>query len=505
MRNLKKILLTSALPFLLCSSYIKASDSKEAQNKIILAKEKMNRKKEAKNVLESIENSSFSETKYEINYSVTFPLEDTDSEASNIALCSDIDNAVSYNIKYIKDANLMFIDSLENNDGSTKENKYYGFPYINDDGDVDVNYSFDGSTVSLGSLPGGPTTGGGIDIGGIKPQTPKVYDLMSIGVKIATLNEAKLAAIGSETPVDLLTDGPTRYMLFLAKMNMIESNYKNNAAQKQPNGLITDQPTNKEYEKWKFGLKYEDGSSQFISTNGTLASNGCGCIALYNMLYESGADPYLPALIALIQYMNADLVIGAFGVNPLDDTTKNTLSTGLNLFFNSVVMPLMQASVPILAKLIHDDYLSKNPVWRVTELLLPGTGEIAEATIATALETIILAITTLELFAELYLQSLSSFTDIVKIYSKGDYTAVSCTSYKTFISNMSKYSQGIITFWNDDDISYGAHTVYVRRTAYMSLTAYNFDEDYPKKTITTSVGQFTTDSLYIFGYVWKKS
>lgn len=486
-----------------CSANMGKENSFESSNEeaIKLLRLKENKKNEARKELNSIEDSSLSETEHEINYSVTFPLEESVENESDVSMCSDDSGSVDYNIKYIKDANLMFIDSTINENGSIEKNKYYGFPFINDNGDVDVNYNFDGTSISFSSIPTISIDKGPIDI---LPQTPKIYDLMSIGVKIADLNEAKVAALGNEESPDLLEDGPTRYMLFWAKINMIEENYDNNAAQEQPNGLITDQLTSR-YKNWKFGLKFERNSSSFISENGTIYTNGCGCIALYNMLYQSGADPYLPALIAFIQLKNADLVMGAFGVNPLDDAAITTLKAGLNLFYNMFLVPLMHVMVPTLTEIIHVDFLAKNPGWLVVELLLPGTGEITKLMISSALEAAIVATAALELFAELYLDSLTTFPDLMEIYSQGEYSPISCISYKTLISNMMEYSQGIITFWVSDNINDGAHTIYVQRTTHIGLTAYNFSGVYPTKIILSQNDPITTESRYIYGYVWRKS
>lgn len=505
MRNIKKILLASALPFLLCQSFTAKTNEKETeiiqQEKALINKEA--KREKARREPKSLKNSSYSETEHEINYA--FSLKGGDDSNTAFADLYDEDETVEYQIKYVKFLDLMFIHSKESNNGEEVENTFYGFAFTNDDGEIDVNYDFDGTSISYSSIIP-PLPGGGIGGGIIDPSvTAKTYDLMKIGVEIATIDQAEGIAKEHIKIPDLLSDGPIEYLLYKAKMKMVEDDYDQNAYLTQPSGIINDQNN---YSKWYFGLAFDTTNNSFKIEKGTLDKNGCGCIAMYNLLYDSGTKASLAAVIAYTQLCNADLALGAFGVNPLGDDAKEAIKNCLDGFLDEFMVPAMKALASSVSKKIYDEMLSFLPEWLITVLKLT-TEQILSATlemITRALFNAIVDRATTVSFVSSYMNSLSTFTDVIKVFTGDTYTSIPCATYSTFNENLNKYSQSIITYWNNP-ITKGAHTVYVKRTGIYTAKIYNPASNGTTATFNTKNGDpfYDNDWQFIYAYVWRKN
>lgn len=501
MKNRKKILLAMVLPFLLCQGFSNKTVYEEAetipQEKALIKREA--RRDKARNKLKSLENSSYHETDYEINY--TFSLNYGENSDVAVADLYDEEETVEYQIRYIKFLDLMFIHSKESVNEEEIEHTFYGFAFTNEHGEIDVNYDLEGTAVTYSSIIP-PSGGGGITI--TPSVTIKTYDLMKIGVEIATIDQARGIASNFINVPNILSDGPIKYLLYKAKMQMVENDYYQNAYLTQPKGLISDQ---NKYSKWYFGLAFDTTNNSFKIEKGTLDKNGCGCIAMYNLLYDSGADVSLAAIIAYTQLCNADLVLGAFGVNPLGDDAKTAIMNCLDGLCEAFLVPLMRSFASEVSKKIYDEMLSFLPEWLRTVLKLT-TEQILSATLETITEALIKAIVdaaTSSLFINLYMNSLSTFTDVIKTFTGDTYTSIPCQTYSIFNNNINEYSQGIITYWNDP-ITLGAHTVYIKRTGTYVVKIYNHGSN-GITTFYTKNGDtfYSNDWQFIYGYVWRES
>lgn len=108
------------------------------------------KKARTKNELLAYPNAALSDTDDEVNYTVSLQNygDQIETDATPLNLAENEENVTTYEYKYIKTLDLMVIDS-------SKGETYYGFPYVSEDGKVDVQYDFDGiSTTSSGMRPG---------------------------------------------------------------------------------------------------------------------------------------------------------------------------------------------------------------------------------------------------------------------------------------------------------------------------------------------------------------
>lgn len=448
---------------------------------------KTERKEKARNELLAYDGADLSETDDEINYTVSLKDDDGDQNIMMADLAEE-SASVTYNFKYIKALDLMVINSSD-------RETYYGFAYVNDDGEVDVQYDFNGA--SLTSINIDPKEN--IKNGTI-PLTPKVYDLMNIGLIITDLDDVKGMVRRMIKIPTLLADGPLTYLLFKAKMGMIISQYIENASKGKVDGLISDQSL---YSSWNFGLSLDQKTGE-LKNPGSLSDNGCGIIAMYNLLNDSNVTISLPTVIALTQMVNADLALGIFGVNPIDGDAKEILAKGLEMIFNTSLTEMMETYVEEVANEIFDNYLSELPDWLFTVMKWVFE-EVAKATLRKVINTLYELIkwySSLTFFIDQYLNSMHTFADIVDLFCDDKYEHVVCDEFAVFDTNIRKYSQAIIAFKNEDSIKDGAHTVYIKRIGLYIIEIYNFGSGEIKTfNLIESVSKQIQDR-YIYGYVW---
>ena len=461
--------------------------------------------------LMSLDHPSLDVSDSEINYSVRLQCQGL----NGIATYSS-GEGTEYSFKYIKMLDLVEIGS--------EEETFYAYPFINFQGENDVLLEADGirSVYSERSEQSGltPIT---IPITISKPDStiprdPVTYPLMKIVSELANFDDVQgIAKTVIDIP-DIVADGPINYFFYLLKLNMILADYAlNSAAKYQPDGPINGQG-NPVFDDWVFGINYtkKDG---FQAGKGNFKNNGCGVIAIYNMLYESGAKPNLASVISLTQLCNADLVLGAFGVNPINKDVIDEIRVGAKVLYQFVLVPLVESVMVKVAEVIYDNMIKKiiEEPWWVAFMIgtFPAIASLVIETVLTTLRATLAAVDLILHFVDDYVRNLGDLSQVVRLFLGNKYTQIDCQNLDSFLDNVSNYSQGVITFWNElnsngkPKIDKGAHTVYVEKTSF-NLTVYNYKDTKGEPT-TFPLSSFNwmepfgKESQFIYGYVWKEA
>ena len=430
--------------------------------------------------LMSLDHPDLSVSDSEINYSVRL----RPGNQGNVAACSS-GEATEYSFKYIKMLDLVAIDS----EGKT----YYGYPFINSKGEKDVLLEAHGirSVYSESTEQFGFAS---IPITITKPDTriptePVVYPLMKIVSELANFDDVQgIAKIVVDVP-DIIIDGP-----------------------------INGQGTN-DFDEWVFGINYTK-SEGFQAGRGNFKNNGCGIIAIYNMLFQSGAKPDLASIIALTQLCNADLVLGAFGVNPINKEIIDEVRIGAKILYESVLASLVETVMLQVAQIIYENMIKKiiEEPWWVCFMIgtCPALAGLVVETILVSLRATFVAANLILHFVDDYLRNLGDLSQVVRFFLGNQYTQIDCLNLEDFINNVTDYSQGVITFWNElnndgkPDVLQGAHTVYVEKSSSFQLSVYNYGNKETKAAIFPLISlnwekPFGEGTQYIYGYVWKKA
>jgi len=235
-------------------------------------------------------------------------------------------------------------------------------------------------------------------------------------------------------------------------MEMVKNDFKHNAALTRPTGFINDQ-NNSKWKNWKFGLS-------------TIYDSGCGVIAMYNFLRDTGNNPDFATLIALTQLCNADLAYGIFGANPVPEEYLQLLALEAMIVFDLIIYPIAAALVPAVAAVIVANYIAEQPWWMQIILGLNYVAAVA-ATTAVIEAALFTAVVTANVFIANYFDDLHDIADVLGLFKLNN--IYSTISYSSFNNHLSGYRYSIISFWNGVgsngliDFSQGAHTVYVKR------------------------------------------
>ncbi len=375
------------------------------------------------------------------------------------------DYTLNFEITYIKELDILFMDVLLlDRFGETVEReKVFGYVVVDEAGNEDIEFdlygfSFMGSELgihepvektamnmlvhkALMELEDGGGGGGGV-----------VYPILNVSYSIVGLDEAKDNAKKLVNPPNLLHDGPIKYIMHAAKMEMVKNDFKHNAALTRPTGFINDQ-NNSKWKNWKFGLS-------------TIYDSGCGVIAMYNFLRDTGNNPDFATLIALTQLCNADLAYGIFGANPVPEEYLQLLALEAMIVFDLIIYPIAAALVPAVAAVIVANYIAEQPWWMQIILGLNYVAAVA-ATTAVIEAALFTAVVTANVFIANYFDDLHDIADVLGLFKLNN--IYSTISYSSFNNHLSGYRYSIISFWNGVgsngliDFSQGAHTVYVKR------------------------------------------
>ncbi len=472
----------------------------------------------ARENLDAFTDSDLVETDNEIYYSAL--IGGNDSANSQMMVADNTvteENRESYicNIEYIKSLGVMKIERQSASNPDLIDDFY---AFVTNKNNIKFDFNGIGYSASVSSLVDkdfkkDPTAGPTLDL--------SLYPLMNITANLTTYADAESMLKDDFYVPNILEDGPVKYIIYKAKMKKIIENYNhNNAETYQPTGIIEDQ---KNYSSWHFGynlIPKEDNTFEFKS-EGTLDKNGCECIAIYNMLYDSGANPHLPTIIVLTQLCNADIAMGMFGANPIGEEAKQVLIAALEIIFDSVILNALCDFIDDVADKIFENYRDACPWW-VKELFRISAKVWATITLAKIKNSLRTALEVAKDFAAIYLESLSDFTKVVSYFTADKYTTVDCLTFKDFKNTLCTYRQGIMTYWNKEDdvkliplISKGAHTIYVKKISISMYRIYNSIN--PTKTFRfTGFSHVGTEDpnlekpikngeQFIYGYVWRQA
>lgn len=146
----------------------------------------------------------------------------------------------------------------------------------------------------------------------------------------------------------------------------------------------------------------------------------------------------------------------------------------------------------------------------------PALAGLVVETILVSLRATFVAANLILHFVDDYLRNLGDLSQVVRFFLGNQYTQIDCLNLEDFINNVTDYSQGVITFWNElnndgrPDVLQGAHTVYVEKSSSFQLSVYNYGNKETKAAIFPLISlnwekPFGEGTQYIYGYVWKKA
>lgn len=372
------------------------------------------------------------------------------------------DYILAFEVTYIKTLDILFLDIvLHNKQGDIVETeKVFGYVTVDDNGNEDIlfdfyGYYFLGSDFGINSFV--EQTSASLTIHNVLADIDGgggsiVYPILNISYSIVGLDQAKSNALNIVQPPSLLVDGPVKYLMYAAKLIMIQNDFNHNSSQTKPVGFINDQ-NNSKWTNWKFGIS-------------TMYDSGCGIIAMYNFLYDTGNNPDLATLIALTQLSNADLAYGIFGTNPIPEEYLQLLALSSMVLFDLIIYPIAAILVPGVAAVIVANFISQQPWWMQIILGL-NYGAAVVATTITIEAALFASVVTANVFIANYFSDLHDIADVLSLYNL---TNISTSlAYNSYTSNLSNYRYSIVSYWNGlgsnglIDFGQGAHTIYVKR------------------------------------------
>lgn len=406
-------------------------------------------KNSIKSNLMSFENSSLTERSGIFEYRADVPIKSSKSESfvpiRNKA--TPTPNKSSISAVCVKDLGIMTID-FDNQSGG--RSTAYGFPFIDEKGKYDVSIDYLGETALASQILSEPASLTQSDFL-IIDKEPSLYPIASISIMFAEYSAALPLAHKCVKVPDLLKDGPIEYALYETKISIACSHYIHNKEKKNPTDIINNQ---NDYADWKFGI------------GNNLSNNGCGVIAMFNLLFDSTAKPNLALLIALTELCNADLLWGIFGVNPIPDELLKTLPPLIEDCFDYVIAPITAALIPTLSASIYTLGLTATPPW-LMPLLAPVYVLSVETIVASLSAVLLSAAMFIKEFIPWYVENMHDIRDVISIVSSKRFDSFS--SLSSFDDCIRSKRQGIISFWNNVgndgkvNIAKGAHTIYIKR------------------------------------------
>lgn len=423
---------------------------------------------------------------------------------------SESDYEIRFDVNYMKFLDILYFDlSLYKSDELIRKESVYGFPFSNPDGSMNIRFDFHGTKVLLSDVEASKgevekdslssSFSSSLHITqGISTGSGLFYDVVSISSSVSSFDESLGLALKYVYIPTMLKDGPVNYLFYTVKLKLALKNYNHNSSLKLDKAFITKQET---LSSWKFGLF-------------SMSYSGCEIIAMYNMLYASGADPDLPSLIAMTELFNADILFGWLGTNPSDEFTNN-LVISLMSFYDANISPLVSCAMKDLYESICN-CIPDAPGWFRSVLKI--TAEITATAIDIQLKKLLLKLTSaVQLFIMYTVNTMKDYSDVlnpmISPHSLAKYDSVA--EYDTAISNK---RQGIITFWNETktlssgativDIEKQIHTVYIEKyysktyKAYRYIT-YNFNgrESSTVKGLISSFSAAEGEQKFISGII----
>ncbi len=367
----------------------------------------------------------------------------------------------------IPEIGIIFFDvGIKNEEGIIEEQeRLYCYPFLNENEEYDVKIDihsfvvYASEVIKIGPVekdhyPDPHFSYMIIDGGGGGGSS--LYPIASIVLALANYTQCMTFASQFIVVPSMLESGPAPYVFYKFKLDTALNHYQYNCNYSNPTTYIFNQhDENYSFDEWKFGVA------------GNVYSNGCGPIAVFNLLYDSGANPNLALILAVFELCNADLLGGVFGANMIPQELLNNVTTVFVTSFNLIFVPTFQLLIPEIATSILNNIIATSPWW--AQIYLGLTYVTEWTTIAIALETILLVSTIIvNSFIPWYVASIHSTGDIITIFT-GNYSVVSSYNYSDYSSNLSTRRQSIVCYWNDltdsGSIDYleGAHYIYTRK------------------------------------------
>ena len=469
-----------------------------------------------------IDNEAFSKVKSQFE---TFKVEKRGKIATKINVSAPMKNFYSiekmglYNgqtldgrtfnasIDSLDELGLMTIDlNVDNNISGENEifERIYAYPTENDLGERDILFDIHGTKV-LGSdvlretlepefrinddrlIINRPI----IDIGF---DTNVLYPIVNVSFSLANLSSVQTLASSVMAIPALSLTNPLPYFLYTAKVELAKQHYEHNVAQtNQPGSVITDQNN---YSNFKYGIS-DQPLGKVPGCN--VGTKGCGMVAAYNMLKESGANITFPSLIALYELCGADLLFGYFGVNPVPDYLDTVIipaaSAALLAVYSLVLQPILN-----LALTIVEPMLFALCVWTPLDLLIPGISLTAAVTAAATLRVIINdAGRVVNEFLNWYSTYSKSESEMLSMFFGNHIEEFSILEFSGFKTKLANRRQAIICFWNgvypdgSVNIGDGAHYIYIHGTSIDSYGTVSF-----KAINNTHEGPYTAANVKNF-------
>lgn len=432
--------------------------------------------------LYSFDNACLYENESTIRYSSTAPVD----KFFRVEQLSDSNFENGYykiELLYIKLFDLIQIKVIEYADNIfVEESTFYGYPFIREDGKIDVKLDAYGISLYFSDYFDYETLEEKDSDGG---HLPIIYDgddyipsIMHISYCVSDYNSDDLEglAYSSFPQPNILTDGYLPYLYYRMKLDLAYSDFLVNDAlndaivnpyNENEVGVydyINNQSTTHfglNWDDWRFGL-------DSLGMNANITEAGCGCISIFNMLfdcymtYSNSPRPHFPSIIALVQLCNADLLCGIFGASTIPTNILNYIGLYASDAYIDYVEPLLYALVPAVSATILAVCVGTSG-W--LEAFMPGLTVFTIAAIEAALyETI----TESGPFISWYTSHINDLSVPIGLVI-GTYTCVDKTTLSSFNTSMAYRLQGIVSFWNETD-EFGnyllikkMHSVYVRR------------------------------------------
>jgi len=345
-----------------------------------------------------------------------------------------------------------------------------------------------------------------IDIG---LKTNVLYPIVDVALDLVQFSKAQTMVAGIINIPSLSLTNPLPYFFYTAKVELAKQHYNHNIVQtNQPGHYIDSQAA---YGNFKFGIS-ERNLGQLRAPN--IDSTGCGIVAAYNMLKDSGANIDFPSLIALYEICGADLLGGYLGVNPVPDYLDTIVipvaSASLLAVYASVLQPILNLALTFIEPLLF-----ALCSWTPLDLIIPLISITVAVSAATAIRVIINESgRAVSEFLNWYSTYSKSETEMLRLFYGNKLLDYSFTNFSGFKTKLATRSQAIICFWNgmnDDgsiDVSDGAHFIYVKSNSIDSFGKVLFESHnngnnnlYEASQIQNFFGSAHSTNQFIWGYI----
>ena len=146
------------------------------------------------------------------------------------------------------------------------------------------------------------------------------------------------------------------WLFFDAKLRKTKENFDHNITAELPISKNRRDTNNISIRQDNHIFKQSDYTDWNFSFFGNLAAQGCGVIAVYNMLVDCFGGNYidLPTLIALFETMNADTLFGCFGANMVPSDYVLSLALYLDALAVEVAVQSVATVVSIFSQSVSE-------------------------------------------------------------------------------------------------------------------------------------------------------